>query len=202
MMKKIIIGAFLFSSFGIFNIEGIYDIATNQKSVSNYKEMQNIIKSLEDGKISNLEKHAYIRDGYIKKYNKLKKIKISYFDRYQYIVGKHRLKHFLCKDKRVKYTPTTYAIIDLQLLEKIMLIDKAAKGKFFITSGHRTPTYNSKLKGAVKNSRHLKGRAVDLIPVDISLKELGRIIKKVEKKRPDLKGYMHIYKKHVHTDIS
>ena len=90
----------------------------------------------------------------------------------------------------------------MQLLEKIMLIDKAAKGKFFITSGHRTPTYNSKLKGAVKNSRHLKGRAVDLIPVDISLKELGRIIKKVEKKRPDLKGYMHIYKKHVHTDIS
>jgi len=180
----------------------VYDLVTNQKSVSSYRETLNIIKSLEDGKVAGLEKSTYRRDGYTKKHNRYKKIRVKYLERYRYVVGKHRLNHFLCRDKRVKYSPTTYAIINRKLLEKVMLIDEASGGQFFITSGHRTPTYNATLDGATKNSRHLVGRAVDLIPLNISLKELGKIIRRVEKKRPDLKGYMHIYKKHIHTDVA
>ena len=180
----------------------VYDLMTNQKSVADYTATLKIVKSLEDGKLSQLEKSTYRRDGYTKKYNRYKKIRIRYLDRYRYIVGKHRLNHFLCRDKRVKYSPTTYVIINPQLLEKVMLIDEASGGQFFITSGHRTPTYNATLHGATKNSRHLEGRAVDLIPINISLKELGKIIRSVEKARPDLKGYMHIYEKHVHTDVA
>ena len=200
-MLKIILGVAAVCAANLIGPGKVYDLVTNQKRVSDYTEALDIVKALEDGKVSRLEESIYRRDGYTRKYNRYKKIRVKHLDRYRYVVGKHRLNHFLCRDKRVKYSPTTYAIINHKLLEKVMLIDKASAGQFFITSGHRTPTYNATLTGATKNSRHLEGRAVDLIPINISLKELGKIIRSIEKQRPDLRGYMHIYEKHIHTDV-
>jgi len=182
----------------------IYDLVSWQKPVSDLKETKKILLSLKDNKIKNLAKHVYQRDGYKKKFNNLIKIKVSVVDRYRFIVGKHRINDFLCRDNNIKHTPfQTYAVINPLILKKIFLIEKKIKkGGIVITSGHRTPHYNNSLDGAAKNSRHLFGTAVDIIPVDgLTKKELRKIIRTVEKENPSLKGYNKIYDMHVHTDV-
>ena len=168
----------------------IYDLVSWQKPVSDLKETKKILLSLKDNKIKNLAKHIYQRDGYKKKFNNLIKIKVSVVDRYRFIVGKHRINDFLCRDNNIKHTPfQTYAVINPLILKKIFLIEKKIKkGGIVITSGHRTPHYNNSLD--------------DIIPVDgLTKKELRKIIRTVEKENPSLKGYNKIYDMHVHTDV-
>lgn len=211
-MKKIItvilflmLSAWPLKSYGIHNAVGqIYDLISWQKPVSDLKDTRALLLTLKDDTIKDLPEGVYQRDGYKKRFNNLIKIKVSVFDRYRYVVGRHRINDFLCRDHNIRHTPfETYAVINPLILKKIFLIEKKIKkGSISVTSGHRTPHYNETLEGSAKNSRHLYGTAVDLIPTDgLTKKELRKIIRQVERENPSLKGYNKSYAAHVHTDV-
>ena len=211
MKKTVIIILFLCFSligaktYGAHRFVGhVYDLLSWQDPVEDLNQTRKILLSLKNNKIKDLPENIYQRDGYKKKFNNLIKIKVSVFDRYRFLVGKHRINDFLCRDHNIKHTPfETYAVINPLILKKIFLIEKKIKkGGIVITSGHRTPHYNNSLDGSAKNSRHLYGTAVDIIPVDgLTKKELRKIIRTVEKENPSLKGYNKTYAAHVHTDV-
>lgn len=66
------------------------------------------------------------------------------------------------------------------------------------TSVYRSPFYNAYIGGATK-SQHLRGRAVDLVPVNGNVKALQAAAKKV-RARGRFKGGIGIYSTFVHID--
>jgi len=68
-------------------------------------------------------------------------------------------------------------------------------GYLLVSSGYRTEMTNKEIGGS-KTSLHLKGMAVDLVPRDISIKELADIAKQF----PEIIE-IGIYQKHLHIGI-
>jgi hypothetical protein len=73
-------------------------------------------------------------------------------------------------------------------------IETSTGCKMIVTSGFRTKAHNTRVGGA-KNSFHLYGRALDIVPKDkkcISIKKLGKIACKITS--------VITYKYHAHID--
>ena len=75
--------------------------------------------------------------------------------------------------------------MDIRLLEFLNQIEKSvAKGKeIYILSGYRSPSHNFKLvlheKGAVPNSFHIKGQALDFYIPGVRLSSIQRSARKL-----------------------
>lgn len=68
-------------------------------------------------------------------------------------------------------------------------------GPLWVTSGYRSEKTNMEV-GGVENSLHLKGMAVDLVPLKVSIKELSEIAKQF----PEITE-IGIYRFHLHIGI-
>lgn len=67
-----------------------------------------------------------------------------------------KLREFQCTNDDAKVK------IHSSLLQALQNLRDKIEKPIVITSGYRTPEYNSKLKGAIKNSYHIQGKAVDI----------------------------------------
>jgi len=96
----------------------------------------------------------------------------------QFIVGRTRIKDYLCKDKYYKRAifgkqKSVYWLIDKKLLYKTLQLQQVlAKlgynpNGFKVISAHREPRYNEKIKGAGR-SKHVLGQAVDARTRDVN----------------------------------
>ena len=70
--------------------------------------------------------------------------------------------------------------IDIRLLDLICAMQAwvgfyGYKKPFLVTSGYRTPEYNSTLEGAARNSMHLYGKAADLIFPELPVSYIGKL---------------------------
>lgn len=94
------------------------------------------------------------------------------------LLGKHRVKEFICKDARwdkVSYfsDEKLYLGIDKRILYRLLRLKERLKrlgynqDGFTVKSGHRTPYRNKKIGGA-SQSRHIVGEALDLKIEDIN----------------------------------
>lgn len=99
---------------------------------------------------------------------------------FKFIVGKFRIRNFLCRDKYFSKNAEDYSqnkaqpwLVDKQLLyflvDLINELDALGYNKygFEIREGHRHPKYNA-LAGGASRSQHLYGTAVDLVIEDIN----------------------------------
>jgi len=81
--------------------------------------------------------------------------------------------HFKIKEFRCK-CGSDVIIIDMSLIAILQAIRFAINKPIVITSGYRTPAYNTKVGGAA-NSLHVKGQAVDIQVAGLPPKEVARI---------------------------
>lgn len=100
-----------------------------------------------------------------------------------------RVKEFACKDG----SPIVF--IDSYLVGVLDILRNEIKKPIIITSGYRTPEWNTKCNGA-KYSYHMRGMAADIRSDGITPKELA---KKLNKIVPDECGII-VYESWVHFD--
>ena len=138
--------------------------------------------------------------------------KISWTQRYQYLVGSHRVLEFLAPGRMFfntikipQLTKHQHLFIDKDILLRILALDSTLRSRklttdYSITSGFRHPRYN-KLVNGKKCSRHLFGDAIDIAVQDINgdgriTRKDKRIItkildKKIIRKNGGLGSYEH-----------
>lgn len=84
------------------------------------------------------------------------------------LVSPHfKAKEFQCEDK------SEYLLIATELIETLEKIRNHFNAPIIINSGYRTPSWNSKVKGA-SNSYHCKGMAADIVVKGHSSKEVAK----------------------------
>lgn len=106
-------------------------------------------------------------------------------------VGRHfKVREFACKDGSQVVFIDDYLVTILDILR-----DKIGK-PVIITSGYRTPEWNTKCDGA-KYSYHMRGMAADFRVNGMSPKEVA---KKLNEIIPDECGII-VYKNWVHFDV-
>jgi hypothetical protein len=157
-----------------------YDFSNPNKPIKNKEEIDKILTSFESIPYDELDEAYmnYSRSG-VGKYKKMlsgsryyviPKNKVS-----QRIVGRFRIREFLCKDKYFKnegYQDILW-LINPEVLYKTQELIDLLEGKgydkeaFDIRSSHRHPAYNERIKGA-GSSRHIMGEAVDIVVKDIN----------------------------------
>ena len=117
-------------------------------------------------------------------------------------VKNFKLEEFKCGCGR-KYCSGYPVVLDKQLLINLESIRKTF-GPVQITCGMRCAKYNSSLKGSIPNSKHLKGKAIDLY-VGVCETVTGRDRVKKEWKRLPKYGYTYSdtpnMGKAVHCDV-
>jgi uncharacterized protein YcbK (DUF882 family) len=86
-------------------------------------------------------------------------------------------------------------LINPALIELLEKIRKHFGRQITITSGYRTPAYNAKCPGAVKNSHHTYGNAADIKIQGLSPNEIHEWIKDWHQ------GGLGLYKNFVHVDV-
>ena len=88
-----------------------------------------------------------------------------------------------------------------RLRDTFNLIREAHGSALEVVSGYRDPVYNAKIGGA-KQSRHMTGEAVDVVPYHGTALELHTLILAMHKsgKLPKLGG-LGIYNTFVHFDV-
>lgn len=108
-------------------------------------------------------------------------------------------KEFDCKDG----TPVPKELMDncKELAENLQVLRDHLGVPVTVTgSGYRTPSHNTKVKGA-KNSQHLKAKASDINAKGYTPKQLGNVIEELIKEGKMKQGGLGIYAKFVHYDI-
>lgn len=84
------------------------------------------------------------------------------------LVSPHfKAKEFQCKDK------SEYLLIATELIEVLEKIRSHFEAPVIISSGYRTPSWNSKVNGA-SNSYHCKGMAADIVVKGHSSREVAK----------------------------
>lgn len=84
------------------------------------------------------------------------------------LVSPHfKAKEFQCKDK------SEYLLIAVELIETLEKIRNHFNAPVIISSGYRTPSWNSKVNGA-PNSYHCKGMAADIAVKGHSSREVAK----------------------------
>jgi len=97
---------------------------------------------------------------------------------------------FACKCECGKDT------VDAELLEVLTEVRKRFRVPVTITSAHRCPTYNKKVKGGAK-SQHLLGKAADIVVRNMAPKEVYKFLNDTY---PDQYG-MGSYTDFTHIDV-
>ena len=106
-------------------------------------------------------------------------------------VGQHfKVKEFACKDG------SQVVFIDSYLVSILDILRNQVGKPVIITSGYRTPEWNTKCGGA-KYSYHMRGMAADIRVDGISAKELADKLNEIV---PDECGII-VYKNWVHFDV-
>ncbi len=98
------------------------------------------------------------------------------------------VREFACKDGSDRI------IIDDALIAYLQRIRGWAGAEVKITSGYRTPSHNAKIGGAA-HSRHLEGRAADIIVSGKSIHEVARFAEAIGVpgvERNEDKNYVHL----------
>jgi len=164
-------------------LEYKHDLTYNNQAITSKHQIDQIFAEFEPVVFSELdETYLTYSKSDTKKYkslvNDLTYFKVKISDLNKYIVGRYRLKNFICKDKFYKTCvlnkrndiicslnkKVIYKTLELQQeLEK----QGYNKNGFRVVNGHRHPRYNEKVGGA-KRSRHIKGEAVDISICDIN----------------------------------
>jgi len=98
------------------------------------------------------------------------------------------LREFECKDGEHQVR------IDSRLLQKLQVLRDKVGRPVIILSGYRNPSYNRKVGGS-PGSRHLLGKAADIVVPGYSVEELARISREI--------GFTGIglYNSFVHVDV-
>lgn len=91
-------------------------------------------------------------------------------------------------------------LINLKELVKNIQIIRDHAGAIKINSGYRSPEHN-KSEGGVVNSQHVYGKAGDLKPLNITVKQLYNLIIELISKGLIYNGGVGIYDTFVHYDI-
>ena len=108
------------------------------------------------------------------------------------------LSEFDCNDGSV--TPKE-VIVNLQLLAEQLQVLRDFVGKpITINSGYRSPSYNKKIKGALK-SKHVLGQAADIRIDGISAREVHGIVSELIKDGRMKIGGLGKYANFTHVDI-
>jgi len=194
MKKKVVIASILFFTLSLLSCIYItklrdivemncYDVFHQNTYVSSKQEIEKILSSFEVVTLQQLPKE-YLEHSHLssKKYRSLvqtiKFYKISKADCYRKIVGDNRIMKLISRDARYNKawyfsSDTLYWGIDKRILFKVLELQDILTQKgydrdgFQLRSGHRTPFYNTQIRGASK-SRHIKGQAVDMTIGDIN----------------------------------
>jgi uncharacterized protein YcbK (DUF882 family) len=106
---------------------------------------------------------------------------------------------FACKDG----TPYPQEWIDSRLkflLRNLQKIRDEFKSPISIVSAYRTPAHNKKVGGA-KNSFHVQGMAVDLVPLRDTVQNLHKTILSLVKEGKISDGGIAVSKSFVHYDL-
>lgn len=101
-----------------------------------------------------------------------------------------KLEEFKCECE-AKYCTEYPKLINVQLLKNLQSVRTHFKKPITVTSGVRCKGYNNSLVGSIPNSRHTKGKALDIYVSGVTSTETGR--KKVKDYWKQLKGYNYTY---------
>ena len=116
----------------------------------------------------------------------------SLFNQSTHQISEHfKVREFAQKDFRCDKV-----IVDTELIDVLEDIRAHFNKPVIVTSGYRTPEYNTKV-GSVKNSQHTKGTAADIKVSGIPAKEVQEYLKN---KYPDKYG-IGSYLNFTHIDI-
>lgn len=116
----------------------------------------------------------------------------SLFNQSTHQISEHfKVREFAQKDFRCDRV-----IVESELIDVLEDIRAHFNKPVIITSGYRTPEYNTKI-GGVKNSQHTKGTAADIKVSDIPAKEVQKYLKR---KYPDKYG-IGSYLTFTHIDV-
>ena len=106
-------------------------------------------------------------------------------------IGQHfKVREFACKDG------SQVVFVDENLVSILDILRNKIGKPVIITSGYRTPEWNTKCGGA-KYSYHMRGMAADIRVNGISAKELANKLNEIV---PDKCGII-VYKSWVHFDV-
>ncbi|MBI3136235.1 MAG: hypothetical protein HYZ14_16290 [Bacteroidetes bacterium] len=161
-----------------------FDRETGQQPVLSREKIDEIIDSYET--ISYHELDDYYKnysDPEVKFRQKLEDTEyriIQGTEVYRYVVGKTRIRSFLCTDEyyianeeNPEANKTQYWLVDKKLLYMILDFMEALEEKnfnpygFYVRESHRHPRYNW-ARGGASQSQHIYGKAADLVIEDIN----------------------------------
>lgn len=111
--------------------------------------------------------------------------------------GTHQIsKHFKVREFAQKDFRCDKIIVDTELIDVLEDIRAHFNKPVIVTSGYRTPEYNTKI-GGVKNSQHTKGTAADIKVSEVPARGVQKYLKD---KYPDKYG-IGSYSTFTHIDI-
>ncbi|MEC7986243.1 MAG: D-Ala-D-Ala carboxypeptidase family metallohydrolase [Myxococcota bacterium] len=166
-----------------FILAPLYDLASRQQPVESKKDLLRVYQSFQTVRYAQIpdwvSRYQVEKYGHSKRYQRSEFLRISWFERYRFVVGRHRVKDFMTKDRLFReHVPIPHLdkvqilCLDKQLLLRLLELKTALKKKgmnpdaFSITSGFRPSSYNQLVKGASR-SQHLWGNAIDLWVSDV-----------------------------------
>ncbi len=86
------------------------------------------------------------------------------------------MKYFTEKELKIENAPKEVKANMNALVKYVLDPLREKTGRIKITSGYRSPEYNKKVGGSPK-SQHVYGMAVDLIPLDLEIEGVWKILK-------------------------
>ena len=108
------------------------------------------------------------------------------------------LEEFKCKDG--SDIPNSALLNIVELARNLEVLRTAINKPITITSGYRSPKYNSKLPGAVKDSQHLRGTAADIKVPGMTPKEVALVIEGLIESGKMKEGGVGVYPTFTHYD--
>ena len=207
-----------------FFLAPLYDLASRQKPVESQKDLERVYDSFTKvryAQIPDWAGHYEVKEyGHAKRYQRSEFLRISWFERYRFVVGRYRVKDFMAKDRLFhksivipQLDKVQILCIDKLLLKRLLQLQfelrKAGlnSDEISITSGFRPSSYNE-LVGGVSQSQHLWGKAIDLWIGDIdnngivNRKDSDAVYRILDKKIIGTKGGVGKYSSHrlLHMD--
>ena len=160
-----------------------YTFFNTDEEIHSYQKIEKILSGFEKLSYTDLEEE-YLENTksnetkYKKLVQNLDYCRIKKSDLNKRIVGRFRIKDFICKDAYYKkclgingkeVICTFNKKIFFKTLELLQELESLGHdpNAFDIVNGHRHPKYNEAIGGA-KLSRHIKGEAVDIVVYDIN----------------------------------
>jgi uncharacterized protein YcbK (DUF882 family) len=109
-----------------------------------------------------------------------------------------KLDEFTCRDGSP--VPDEYLPNVIELCKNLQILREVLGKPIIVISGYRSPSYNTKIKGA-KRSQHLLAKAADIVVPGMTSLEVRDTIIKLIKEGKMCKGGVGIYPTFTHYDI-